>query len=148
MHGLQIIIVHTLMRPCSLKSIFSRRKRLCGSNCREVGGWIFWLRRKISCQSRKSTAVIWSLLSGARRNTSRNETDIRWSSVTRRPARSSGNFRAWRQNAAMEHRALRCRRMDRSFCLSMEQVVQAAAQRQRAVRRQWRHRGKIRSASH
>ena len=67
---------------------------------------------------------------------------------TRRPARSSGNFRAWRQNAAMEHRALRCRRMDRSFCLSMEQVVQAAAQRQRAVRRQWRHRGKIRSASH
>ena len=53
-----------------------------------------------------------------------------------------------RQNAAMEHRALRCRRMDRSFCLSMEQVVQAAAQRQRAVRRQWRHRGKIRSASH
>ena len=99
-------------------------------------------------ESRKSTAVIWSLLSGARRNTSRNETDIRWSSVTRRPARSSGNFRAWRQNAAMEHRALRCRRMDRSFCLSMEQVVQAAAQRQRAVRRQWRHRGKIRSASH
>ena len=29
-----------------------------------------------------------------------------------------------------------------------EEVVQAAAQRQRAVRRQWRHRGKIRSASH
>ncbi len=26
-------------------------------------------------------------------------------SVTRRPARSSGNFRAWRQNAAMEHRS-------------------------------------------
>ena len=69
--------------------------------------------------------------------------------VVFRYQKASEIFREFQSMAAKRgHRALRCRRMDRSFCLSMEQVVQAAAQRQRAVRRQWRHRGKIRSASH
>ena len=69
--------------------------------------------------------------------------------VVFRYQKASEIFREFQSMAAKRgHGASRCRRMDRSFCLSMEQVVQAAAQRQRAVRRQWRHRGKIRSASH